>query len=76
VQRGGTPSPFDRILSTRFGAAAVQAVASRKFGHMVALRSTRIVTIPLKEAIHELRLVPLESDLLLTARGLGICVGD
>jgi len=76
VQRGGIPSPFDRILSTRFGAAAVRAVAERKFGHMVALRSTHIITIPLKDAIHELRLVPLDSDLLVTARGLGICVGD
>jgi 6-phosphofructokinase 1 len=76
VQRGGIPSPFDRTLSTRFGAAAVRAVADGKFGHMVALRSTRIVTIPLKEAIHELRLVPLDSDVLVTARGLGICMGD
>ncbi|MFZ5916407.1 MAG: ATP-dependent 6-phosphofructokinase [Chloroflexota bacterium] len=76
VQRGGTPSPFDRILSTRFGAAAVRAVAGRKFGHMVALRSTEIITIPLQEAIHELRLVPLDSDLLVTARGLGICLGN
>ena len=76
VQRGGTPSPFDRILSTRFGAAAVRAVAEGKFGHMVALRNTRIVTILLKEAIHELRVVPLDSDLLITARGLGICLGD
>jgi phosphofructokinase-like protein len=76
VQRGGTPSPFDRILSTRFGAAAVRAVADRKFGHMVALRGTYIVAIPLQEALHELRLVPLDSDLLVTARGLGICLGD
>jgi 6-phosphofructokinase 1 len=76
LQRGGTPSPFDRLLSTRFGAAAVRAVADRKFGHMVALRSTHIVTIPLKEAIHELRLVQVDSDLLVTARGLGICLGD
>lgn len=76
VQRGGTPSPFDRILSTRFGAAAVRAAADRKFGHMVALRGTNIVAIPLQEAIHELRLVPLDSDLLVTARGLGICLGD
>jgi 6-phosphofructokinase 1 len=76
VQRGGIPSPFDRTLSTRFGAAAVRAVADGKFGYMVALRSTHIVTVPLKEAIHELRLVPLDSDLLVTARGLGISMGD
>ena len=76
VQRGGIPSPFDRILSTQFGAAAVRAAADGKFGHMVALRGTRIVTIPLKEAIHELRRVPLDSDLLVTARGLGVCLGD
>ena len=43
---------------------------------MVALRSTHIITIPLKDAIHELRIVPLDSDLLVTARGLGICVGN
>ncbi len=76
VQRGGTPSSFDRTLSTRFGAAAVRAIAGGKFGHMVALRSTQIVTIPLEEAIHALRLVPLDSELLVTTRGLDICLGD
>ena len=76
VQRGGSPSPFDRILATRFGAAAVRTAAGGKFGHMVSLRSTHIVTIPLEKAIHELRLVPLDGDLVATARGLGICLGD
>lgn len=58
VQRGGTPSAFDRVLATRFGLHAIDAVHERNFGTMVALRGTDIVTVPLAEATAELKTVP------------------
>lgn len=57
VQRGGTPTPFDRVLSTRFGVAAIDAVHERKFGHMVALNATSIQPKPLTECVAELKYV-------------------
>ena len=60
VQRGGTPSPFDRVLATRFGLAALDAVHEGDSGVMVALRGTDIVRVPLAEATAQLKLVPVE----------------
>jgi 6-phosphofructokinase 1 len=60
IQRGGTPSAFDRVLATRFGLHAIDAVHEGDFGKMVALRSTDIVRVPLVEATRELKTVPLE----------------
>jgi 6-phosphofructokinase 1 len=60
VQRGGTPSQFDRVLATRFGLAAVDAVHDGASGVMVALRGTDIVRVPIGEATARLKLVPLE----------------
>ncbi|MDP8976803.1 MAG: 6-phosphofructokinase [Actinomycetota bacterium] len=60
VQRGGTPTAFDRVLATRFGIAAIDAVHDGKFGHMVALRGDDIVTVPLEEAVAELKTVSPE----------------
>jgi phosphofructokinase-like protein len=60
IQRGGTPTPFDRVLATRFGLAAVDAVHEGATGVMVALRGTDIVRVPLTVAIAQLKLVPLE----------------
>jgi phosphofructokinase-like protein len=60
VQRGGTPTAYDRVLSTRFGLHAIDAVHERDFGKMVALRGTEIVRVPLAEATAELKTVPLE----------------
>ncbi len=60
VQRGGTPTAFDRVLATRFGAHAIRAVADGAFGSMVALRGTDIVRVPISTAISELKLVPPE----------------
>jgi phosphofructokinase-like protein len=60
VQRGGTPSAFDRVLATRFGTHALRAVADGAFGQMVALRGTEIVRVPIAEATRELKLVPPE----------------
>ena len=58
IQRGGTPTAFDRVLATRFGVHAVQAVHDEAFGMMVALRGTDIVRVPLAEATSQLKLVP------------------
>ena len=60
IQRGGTPSPFDRVLATRFGLAALDAVHEGQTGVMVALRGTDIVLVPLAEATKQLKLVPVE----------------
>ena len=60
VQRGGSPVAFDRVLGTRFGVAAVDAVADRAFGSMVALRADRIVRVPVAEAIGHLKHVDQE----------------
>ncbi|MGH9119583.1 MAG: 6-phosphofructokinase [Acidimicrobiales bacterium] len=60
VQRGGTPTAFDRVLSTRFGIAAIDAVHDMAFGHMVALRCGNVVRVPIGEAVGELKLVDPE----------------
>jgi 6-phosphofructokinase len=60
IQRGGTPTAFDRVLATRLGLAAVDAVHERSFGTMSALRGTRIELVPLAEAVAQLRTVPDE----------------
>ena len=60
VQRGGTPSPFDRVLATRFGLAAIDAAHDGAWGMMTALRSTDVELVPLSQAVAELRTVPVE----------------
>jgi 6-phosphofructokinase 1 len=60
VQRGGTPTPFDRVLATRFGLSAVDAAHARQWGMMTALRSTSIELVPLAQAVEQLRTVPVE----------------
>jgi 6-phosphofructokinase 1 len=76
LQRGGIPSPMDRLLATRFGVAAVDLIAEGKFGYMVGIRSDDIVATPIKDAIQRYRTVDLGHNLLKTARGLGVCFGD
>ena len=76
LQRGGMPTGYDRLLATRFGGAAVQAVEDGKWGQMVALQSPHIVTIPVEEALREPKRVDLSHDLVKTARRLGISFGD
>jgi ATP-dependent phosphofructokinase / diphosphate-dependent phosphofructokinase len=60
VQRGGTPTPFDRVLATRFGLAAIDAAHSGEWGMMTSLRGTEIKLVPLAEAVQQLRTVPIE----------------
>ena len=76
LQRGGMPTGYDRLLSTRFGAAAVRAIADKKWGHMVALQSPHIVAIPIEEALVEPKRVQPLHDVVLTARETGISFGD
>jgi 6-phosphofructokinase 1 len=76
LQRGGSPTGYDRLLATRFGAAAVQAVADKKWGHMVALQSPHIVAIPIEEVLAETKRVDPKHDVVQTARMIGISFGD
>jgi phosphofructokinase-like protein len=76
LQRGGMPTGYDRLLATRFGGAAVRAVENGKWGHMVALQSPHIVTIPIKEVLRETKKVDPSHDVVRTARETGISFGD
>jgi len=76
LQRGGSPTTFDRLLSLRFGAAAVRAIETGKFDHMVALHSPDIALVPLAEALGVQKRVRADGDTVLTARDLGISFGD
>ena len=76
LQRGGPPNSYDRLIALRFGAAAVRCVAERKFGCMVALDPPDVRAIPLAEALHEVKRVPVEGDIVQTARALGTSFGD
>jgi len=76
LQRGGSPTTFDRLLALRFGAAAVRAVADGEFGVMVGFAPPKLVRVPLADVIGRTKTVPLDSDTVLTARALGISLGD
>jgi 6-phosphofructokinase 1 len=76
LQRGGSPTTFDRLLSLRFGAAAVRALEEGQNGVMVALDPPTVRYVPLKKATSRMKVVPLDSDTMMTARDLGICFGD
>jgi 6-phosphofructokinase 1 len=74
--RGGTPTTFDRLLSLRFGAAAVRALAEGQSGIMVALDPPTVRYVPLERVAGRMKTVPLDCDTMLTARELGISFGD
>jgi phosphofructokinase-like protein len=76
LQRGGAPTSFDRVLATRFGAKAVELVKHGQFGTMVAFAPPDIVARPLEEIVGKTKTVPMDSDLLLTAKALGVTFGD
>jgi phosphofructokinase-like protein len=76
IQRGGTPSNFDRILGTRFGVAAADLVARGAFGQMVALRDGQIVSVPIAEAVGQPKRVNPRGQLVQTARAIGTVFGD
>ena len=76
LQRGGGPNAYDRLLALRFGTAAVGLVAEGSFGCMVALDPPDVLAVPLAEAIAKTKFVPLDGDIIRTARAMGICLGD
>ena len=76
LQRGGSPTTFDRLLALRFGAAAVRLAEAGIFDHMVAWVPPSMTSVPIADAIRRRKKVDLESDKVLTARDIGICLGD
>jgi len=76
VQRGGLPSPADRLLATRLGTAAAQFIADGKFGIMVGAKGDEAVAVPLADIVGKRKNVPLDHPWLRTARDLEICLGD
>lgn len=75
IQRGGSPTPFDRNLATRMGGHATELIANGDFGKMVALHGNKITSIPLSEVAGKLNLVTEEHDLVLQGRKMGVCFG-
>ena len=76
VQRGGTPTPYDRILSTKFGAYAIDLVAKGKFGRMVSLKGNEVKNVKIVDAISKQKLVQPKTQALIAARAVGISFGD
>jgi 6-phosphofructokinase 1 len=76
LQRGGSPTPFDRNLSSKYGWKAVELIGEGKFGHMVALKGRDVVSVPIKEAVAQQRLVPVDCQEILAAKAVGTCFGD
>src|SRR3954468_7749974 len=76
IQRGGSPSPFDRILSTRFGVAVVDLIAKGEFGKMVCLREARVRSVPISEAVGALKTVDPKGEMVMVAKSIGVGFGD
>ena len=76
LQRGGSPTSFDRILGMRFGVMAVKLCAEKQFGRMVSYDAYTVGSVPIEEAVNQLRLVEPDSELVLAAKAVGICMGD
>lgn len=76
IQRGGSPSPMDRLLATRYGASAVEMISRKEFGVMVALKENRIVGVPLHDVAGKLRTVPEDHPMIVNSRKMDVCFGD
>ena len=76
LQRGGSPTSVDRLLATRFGTRAIELVLAQTWGTMVALQPPDIVSVPLAAVAGKIRTVPVDSDLIRTARAIGVGFGD
>jgi phosphofructokinase-like protein len=76
LQRGGTPTPFDRVLATQFGAHAVRLIHDGRFGEMVCYRPPEIESVPIADAIRQLATIDPKSSAVQAARALGIGFGD
>ena len=76
TQRGGSPCPYDRVLSSRFGAAAAQMILDKDFGNMIGIKNGEMVRIPLSEVAGKLKMVDPDSSIIKEAKSLGISFGD
>ena len=76
MQRGGEPCPYDRVISSRLGAAAARLIIKEKYGYMVGFKDGEIVPVPLGEVAGKLKMVDPDSSIIKEAKGLGICFGD
>ncbi len=76
VQRGGTPSPLDRLTATAFGVAATDLIAEERFDRMVSWQNRQVVDVPIESAIAHYQAVDLDGTLVKTARAMGICLGQ
>jgi 6-phosphofructokinase 1 len=76
IQRGGTPSPVDRLLATRLGSAAADLVAAGTYGVMVAARGEGTEPVPLEQVAGRRKMVPLDHPWIAAARQVGTCLGD
>lgn len=76
TQRGGEPCAYDRVISSRLGAAAARLIIEEKYGYMVGFRDGEIVPVPLEEVAGKLKMVDPDSTIIKEAKGLGICFGD
>lgn len=76
LQRGGSPTALDRILGARFGVKAVNMIKDREFGRMVSYESYQVGSVPIEQAVHQLRLVDPNGEMVDAARALGVCFGD
>jgi len=75
MQRGGSPCPYDRVLSSRFGAAAADLIINRRYGYMVGINNGDIVNVPLKDVAGKLKFVDPQSSMVREAKLLGISFG-
>ncbi len=76
LQRGGSPTALDRILAMRFGVMAVKLAEEGAFGRMVSYQSYHVGSVPIEEAVNQLRLVEPTSEVVMAAKAVGICLGD
>jgi len=76
LQRGGAPTSLDRVLATRFGVMAVKLIAEGRFGRMVSYESYRVDSVPIEDAVRELKTVDPEGEIVAAARAIGVCFGD
>ena len=76
MQRGGSPCPYDRVLSTRFGAAAAELILNQQYGYMVGIQNGKVVKVPLSEVAGKLKMVDPNAQIIREAKLTGISFGD
>ena len=76
LQRGGIPTPYDRVLATRLGTRGVGMILEGRFGRMVGVKGDSLVEVPLEEVAGGPRTVPVDHPLIASARSIGTCFGD